>query len=99
MTGERGWFDTGRAVVVARALPVTDAEPIVPDLDDELDVSPPFGIDAILALTALFGAVVSAQWLRGRTSPMVVFVAVAPMAVFGVIRVLLLFDSALPIAR
>lgn len=99
VTSEPGLFDGDQSVVVARALPVTDADATVPDLSVDVGVAAPFGIDALLAIVSMFGAVIAVHYLRPRTSSMVMIAAAAPMALFAVIRLLMLFDSALPITR
>lgn len=98
VTSEEGWFNGDQTVVVARALPVTDTAPVVPDLEIENSTAP-FGLDALLALGSLAAGVVALQYLRSRTSMMVRLVVVLPPLVYGSVRVLLLFDSVLPPTR
>jgi LPXTG-site transpeptidase (sortase) family protein len=99
VSSENGVFNNKQIVVVARALPISDAAPLVPDLDDGPGRSLPFGIEVLLGNAALAAAVLAWLFLRRRTSAMVRVAAVAPMAVFGVVRIVLMLDSLRPITR
>lgn len=99
VTSEPGTFADGQTVVVARALPVTDAAPTVPRLADVGAAAVPFGIDVLLALGSLVVAVLVAQQLRRRASTAVLLAVTTPIAVYAVLRLVMLADTVLPLAR
>ncbi len=96
-TSEPAMFTDDLTVVVARALPVTEATSSVPDLTSPFDDAPL--IDLLLALVAILGTALSVKYLRGRVMMPVTVAVVAPAALFAVLRVILLVERALPIAR
>ncbi|MBI5087792.1 MAG: class E sortase [Actinobacteria bacterium] len=99
VTNESGLLHADQTVVVARALPVTDATAVVPDLAETGDAPAPLGLEAILGAVALVGAALAIWYLRGRFSGVVVAVAAGPAAVFGIVQLLMLLDGMRPLAR
>jgi sortase A len=99
VTSEPGRTNNQQVVVVARALPLGDVPAIVPDLATSPQAEAPYGIDGLLTIGALAAAVCSAGYLRRRTGLGVTIAVVAPMAVYGWIRVLMLVDAVLPLTR
>jgi len=93
-----GWLGDSFTVVVARALPVTDAEPVLPDLAD-VPRPAPFGLEALLAGGSLAAALLASQWLRGRASVLARVAVVAPPAVYGGIRLLIALDTVFALTR
>lgn len=98
VTSEEGTFARGQAVVVARALPVTDTAPTVPLLAD-VGGSVPFGIDGLLALGSLVIAVLTVRHLRGRVATGVLVAVAAPVLVYAVLRIVMLGDTVLALTR
>jgi LPXTG-site transpeptidase (sortase) family protein len=98
-TSEDGTFNDKQLVVVARALPLSDATPLLPALDDRPARVLPFGIDVVLGNAALVAAVLAWRFLRRRASPSVRIAAVAPMAIFAAVRFALMLDSLRPLTR
>jgi LPXTG-site transpeptidase (sortase) family protein len=99
VTNESGLIHADQTVVIARALPVTDATAVVPDLGEPQDVPAPLGLELILGALALLGAGLAIWYLRGRFSGLVVAVAAGPAALFGVIQLMMLLDIVRPLAR
>ena len=99
VTSENGMLNDKQIVVVARALPISDAAPLVPTLDDDPARTLPYGVDVLLGNAAVVVAALAWMFLRSRTSVMVRLAAVAPMAIFGVVRLVLMLDSLRPITR
>ncbi len=99
VTSEPGTFADGQTVVVARALPVTETAPVVPLLADVGASAVPFGIDALLALGSIVVAILVAQQLRKRSSTVVLVAVTAPIAIYAVLRLVMLADTVLPLTR
>jgi hypothetical protein len=99
VTSERGVFDNNQLIVVARALPVTDAAPTVPDLSAGVDTEAPFGLESLLGVASAVAAVLCFRYLNGRTRDGVRVLATAPIAVFAAIQLMLLLDAILPLTR
>jgi LPXTG-site transpeptidase (sortase) family protein len=99
VTSEPGTFADGQTVVVARALPVTDTAPVVPRLADVGAGAVPFGIEALLALGSLVIAVLVVQHLRARASQTVLLAVATPVALYAVLRLVMLADTVLPLTR
>ena len=99
VTAEGRWVDGDQIVVVARALPVTDAEPLLPNLGLGTDGSSPIGLQTLLAAAAVTAMVLSIGFLRGRARTGVIVMVVTPIALLAVIWQLLSFDGLLPFAR
>ena len=97
-TSEDGMFTGDQTVVVARALPVTEAAPVLPDLANDLRPAP-FGLEALLALASMAIAVLSFQYLRVRSSALVRVVVVVPPAAYAALRLLMSLDSILALTR
>lgn len=99
VTSEEGTFERGQAVVVARALPVTDSAPAVPLLADVGGSAVPFGIDGLLALGSLVAAMLLVHHLRGRARTGVLVAASAPVVVYACLRIVMLGDTVLALTR
>ncbi len=99
VTSEAGWLNSEQLLVVARALPVSDVDPVVPDLTDGVERAGPFGVEALLVNAALAAAVLSWVFLRRRCSRPMAIAVVSPMAAFAVVRGLVLLDTVLPFTR
>lgn len=99
VSGEGTWTSGGQTVVVARALPVTDAAPVLADLSGGPARSVPITVETLLGLGALATAVLGAAFLRRRASTVVVVVAILPAAALATIWLLISFEALLPIAR
>jgi LPXTG-site transpeptidase (sortase) family protein len=99
VTAEPGVFDDAVTVVVARALPVTDAAPVSVDLSDDPDRGFPFGIALLLGNVSAIGAILSFRFLSRRASPVILFLVVSPQALLAGILVLNAFETIRPLAR
>ena len=99
VTAESGVFDEEVTVVVARALPVTEAAPASVDLGDDPDRGFPFGLALLLGNVSAVGAILSYRFLARRTSPVVLVLVVAPQALLAGILVLNAFETIRPLAR
>lgn len=99
VSSENGVFNDRQIVVVARALPISAAAPLVPSFDDLPGRSIPFGVEALLGNAALAAAVLAWWFLRRRASVMVCIAAVAPIGILAVVRIVLMVDSLRPITR
>jgi LPXTG-site transpeptidase (sortase) family protein len=99
VTSESRWTSNDQIVVVARALPVTSAEPTSPSLPDSIATEAPFGIDGLLAVGAGVASVLAWLFLRKRASTGVRVGLVAAGVAYAVLRLLMSLDSVLPIAR
>lgn len=97
-TSEDGWFTGEQTVVVARALPVTNVDPVLPDLSADLRPAP-FGLEALLSLASIAIAVLGYQYMRVRSSVLVRVVAMVPPACYGALRLLMSFDSIFSLTR
>jgi LPXTG-site transpeptidase (sortase) family protein len=99
VTSENGLFTDDQIVVVARALPLSEVKPLIPSLDDGPSRVVPFGIEVLLGNAALLAAVLAWRFTRQRASIAVRLAAVAPVAIFAVIRYVLMIDSLRSITR
>ena len=99
VTSENGLFTGDQIVVVARALPLSDAKPLVPSLGDRPSRVVPFGVDVLLGNAALIAAILAWRFTRSRASLAVRLATVAPVALFAVMRYVLMIDSLRPITR
>jgi LPXTG-site transpeptidase (sortase) family protein len=99
VTSEKGAFNGKQLIVIARALPLSDVAPLIPNLDNGPARALPFGIDVILGNAALVAAVLSWRFLRRRTSAMIRIAAVAPIAIFALVSFALMLDSVRPLTR
>jgi len=97
-TSEDGMFTGDQTIVVARALPVTDTGPVLPDLSANLRPAP-FGLEALLALASMAIAVLALSYLRVRSSVLVRVVVVAPPAAYAALQLLMSLDSILALTR
>jgi len=99
VTNESKWTSREQTIVVARALPVTDREPVIPQLGGLTPQGLPYGIDTLLA--ALAGVVAALSWgfLKGRTSTVLRVAIVIPSAGYAAIGIMLTLDGLLPLAR
>jgi sortase A len=99
VTAEPGFFDDAVTVVVARALPVTDAVPASVDLGDAPHRGFPLGIPLLLGNVSAIGAILSFRFLSRRTSPVILALVVVPQALLAGIFVLNAFETIRPLAR
>lgn len=99
VTAEPGMFEDAVTVVVARALPVTDAEPVSFDSSGAPDRGFPFGAGLLLANISAVGAILSFRFLSRRTSPVVRGLVVSPLAILAIILLLNAFETIRPLAR
>lgn len=99
VTNESSWTSNEQTIVVARALPVTDADPTVPQLGGLSAQGLPFGLDTVGAVLAGVAATLSWTFLRGRTGTALRAAIVAPGAIYAVIGALMTLDGLLPMAR
>lgn len=88
VTTETGLFNSDVVVVVARALPVTDAEPAVVDLGVEPDRGIPFGLGLLLGNGSAVGAVLAWRFLRDRASAGLRWIVLTPMVVLAALAFL-----------
>jgi sortase A len=99
VTAEPGWFADDVTVVVARALPVTDAEPVTVDLADGPDGELPLSLGLVLGNLSAVGAVLAWRFLKERSSATVRALVVAPVALFAVVSIISALEMILPMAR
>jgi sortase A len=99
VTNEGRWTDGDQVVVVARALPVTDAEPVLPNLGLGPNGSSPIGLQTLLAAAALVAVALTVGFLRGRARTGIIVMVTVPMVILAVIWQLMSLDALLPFAR
>jgi LPXTG-site transpeptidase (sortase) family protein len=99
VNGEDRWTSGAQTVVVARSLPVTDADAVIPDLSVGPQRAVPITVETLLALGALASAVLGAAFLRGRANTVVIVAAALPAVALAALWLLISFESLLPIAR
>jgi sortase A len=99
VTAESGWFADDVSVVVARALPVTDAAPSAVDLSSGPDRGSPLSLALALGDVSAVGAALAWRFLKWRSSTAIRVLVVLPMALYAAISVMTALESILPIAN
>lgn len=99
VTAEPGWFSADVSVVVARALPVTDAPPSVVDLGDAPDRGIPFNLALLLGNVSAVGAILAWRFLATRCTAVIRASVVIPIALYAAITVVGALETVLPIAN
>ena len=99
VTSEDGLLSNSETIVVARALPVTEATPVAVDLTAGQDGGVPFGMEALLAFGSAAAAALAWMLLSRRMNVITSSLVVVPIALYAVIRVVMLVDNLLPLTR
>lgn len=99
VTSEPGRTAAGEMAVVARALPLSDVAPVVPDLSAGVDSAPPLGVDTLLAIMSVAAAAAAWAYLRRRTSTPVIVLVMTPLVGYAWFVVALLVDGVGPLTR
>jgi LPXTG-site transpeptidase (sortase) family protein len=99
VTAEPGWFAGDVSVVVARALPVTDAEPAIIDLGETPDRGIPLSLPLVLGNVSVVGAVLAWRFLATRCTAVTRGLVVIPIALYAAITVVGALEAVLPIAN
>lgn len=98
VTAESGLFNNEVTVVVARALPVTDAEAATVDLGTGPDRGFPFGLGLLLGNASAVGAVLAWRFLRGRAGVGLRWMVLTPMVALALLAFFWSLEWVFPLA-
>jgi LPXTG-site transpeptidase (sortase) family protein len=99
VTAESGLLDGDVVVVVARALPVTDAPVSAIEFGTEPDRGFPVGFELLLGNASAVGAVLAWRYMRSRVSTGLRWIVVTPMVSVAVLALLGAVESVAPLVR